>query len=208
MKTETLNKLLILILIILSYMYFTKKNCEKTIESVANIRGSIRRRVSLSDDGDSEEEDSTQDNNPPRMDLTEEIVEVLESEGGEGTTTEGGEGTTTEVGEGTTTEGGEGTTTEGGEGGEGGDCRETDDPGYSEWVNISDTCNCKPGSEFNTHPNGTLKRCVRMCPPSPNNDSNYSDWVPQTNSCKCWEGTKSYRIINSNRESVKRCGPE
>ena len=205
MKTETLNKLLILILIILSYMYFTKKNCEKTIESVANIRGSIRRRVSLSDDGDSEEEESTQDNNPPRMDLTEEIVEVLESEGGEGTTTEGGEGTTTEVGEGTTTEGGEGTTTEGGEGG---DCRETDDPGYSEWVNISDTCNCKPGSEFNTHPNGTLKRCVRMCPPSPNNDSNYSDWVPQTNSCKCWEGTKSYRIINSNRESVKRCGPE
>tara|TARA_B100001094_G_C18185966_1_gene803781 strand:+ start:2409 stop:2960 length:552 start_codon:yes stop_codon:yes gene_type:complete len=183
-------------------MYFTKKNCEKTIESVANIRGSIRRRVSLSDDGDSEEEDSTQDNNPPRMDLTEEIVEVLESEGGEGTTTEGGEGTTTELGEGTTTEGGEGTTTEGG------DCRETDDPGYSEWVNTSDTCNCKPGSEFNTHPNGTLKRCVRMCPPSPNNDSNYSDWVPQTNSCKCWEGTKSYRIINSNRESVKRCGPE
>ena len=197
MKTETLNKLLILILIILSYMYFTKKNCEKTIESVANIRGSIRRRVSLSDGGGPGEEESTQDNNPPRMDLTEEIVEVLEREGGEGTTTVVGEGTTTVVDEGTTTEGGEG-----------GDCRETDDPGYSEWVNISDTCNCKPGSEFNTHPNGTLKRCVRMCPPSPNNDSNYSDWVPQTNSCKCWEGTKSYRIINSNGESVKRCGPE
>ncbi len=93
MKTETLNKLLILILIILSYMYFTKKNCEKTIENLANIRGSIRRRVSLSDDGDSEEEDSTQDNNPPRMDLTEEIVEVLEREMLEGE--EGEEGGTT-----------------------------------------------------------------------------------------------------------------
>ena len=90
MKTETLNKLLILILIILSYMYFTKKNCEKTIESLANIPGSIRRRVSLSGVGDSEEEEeeSTQDNNPPRMDLTEEIVEILEREGGEGDTPE------------------------------------------------------------------------------------------------------------------------
>ena len=87
MKTETLNKLLILILIILSYMYFTKKNCEKTIESLANIHGSIRRRVSLSGVGDSEEEEeSTQDNNPPRTDLTEEIVEVLEREMLEGDT--------------------------------------------------------------------------------------------------------------------------
>ena len=95
MKTENLNKLLILILIILSYMYFTKKNCQKIIEGNINPNypsswGSFKRRVgiigyvkddhkSMVDDGDDGDNTNMIIDNPRHVGLSKDMLGCLQN---------------------------------------------------------------------------------------------------------------------------------
>ena len=306
MKNETIIQILVLLLIILSYMYFTKKNCKKTIEGltvVTNKGGSTHRRESIDTSVMGEKDNCSQssDNNPAstfihcssdkKRNNTDGSNSTLEKEdklktdgtvylpldmpGQEMTNStwqecqkrcadnkdcvffnsfENGDCYITDGSQGIRS-GGENPTSKSGRGKNGKECpigssseysdwvseknnclcaegqtkfkmknlagenlercgpipqcEETDDPGFSEYVDKSEICKCKDGSEFKDHPTSGKKRCFRKCPPSSNNDPKFSDWVPYENTCQCWEGTKiTPHTSSSTGERLKRCSPE
>ena len=85
MDNESINKLLIIILIILTYMYFTKQNCKEIIETFPIIQDSPDRRDTINSiivnnsDNDKEDENNNIIDNPPNAIVSSNMLSCIKN---------------------------------------------------------------------------------------------------------------------------------